>query len=267
MTTGVRANTHHVAIGLCILLLGLLLVLDRLGVVGAEHTLKYWPVGLIIIGASIMFQAFRGEPTATKSAVPWGGIFWLLVLGFALSHVFDRRASASRGESSTDSSIFAVMSGGVRSPHGVFKRGDITTMMGGAKLDLRSVDAKPGDEIVVDVFTLMGGAVIYIPDDWNVDLQAMSFMGGIEDQRRGSSRARRRFGRPDNDVLPPFDAPVEGGEPAPAGERAAPPPASSSSVEKPSADKVEAETPAASMPPTLIVRGYVTMGGLVIKSR
>jgi hypothetical protein len=265
MTTGVRANTHHIAVGLCILLLGLLLVLDRLGLVGAEHTLKYWPVGLIIIGASVMFQAFRGEPT-TKSAVPWGAIFWLLVLGFALSHVFDRRASASRAESSTDTSIFAVMSGGQRAPHGAFKRGDITTMMGGAKLDLRSVDAKPGDEIVVDVFTLMGGAVIYIPDDWNVDLQAMSFMGGIEDQRRGSSRPRRRFGQPpDGDVAPPFDAPVEGGQPAPGAERTAPAP--SSSADKPSIDKVEAETPAASKPPTLIVRGYVTMGGLVIKSR
>ena len=259
MTTGVRANTHHIAVGLCILLLGLLLVLDRLGIVGAEHTLKYWPIGLIIIGASVMFQAFSGEPATTKSSVPWGAIFWLLVLGFALSHVFERRATASREESSADTSIFAVMSGGQRAPHGSFKRGDITTMMGGAKLDLRSVDAKPGDEIVVDVFTLMGGAAIYIPDDWNVDLQAMSFMGGIEDQRRGSSRpSRRRFGRPDDDVLPPTDAPVEGREPAPA---------PSSSAETPSVDKVEAETPPASKPPTLIVRGYVTMGGLVIKSR
>ena len=266
MTTGVRANTHHVAVGLCILLLGLLLVLDRLGLVGAEHTLKYWPVGLIIIGGSVMFQAFRGEPTTPKSTVPWGAIFWLLVLGFALSHVFDRRASASRADSGADTSIFAVMSGAQRAPHGAFKRGDITTMMGGAKLDLRSVDAKPGDEIVVDVFTLMGGAAIYIPEDWNVDLQAMSLMGGIEDQRRGAPpRPRRRFGRRDDDVPPLPDAPVEGGQPAPGAGRT--PPAPPGSADNSSVDKVEAETPAASTPPTLIVRGYVTMGGLVIKSR
>jgi hypothetical protein len=261
MTSGARANSHHVAVGFCILALGILLVLDRLGIVGAEHTLRYWPVGLIIIGASVMLQAFRGEPT-TRNSVPWGAIFWLFILGIVLSQVFERRASA-RDEQRGDTTIFAVLSGASRTPHGTFKQGDITTMMGGARLDLRSVDAKPGDRIVVDVFTLMGGAVIYIPNDWAVDVQAMSLMGGIDDQRRGWARGGvGRLGNGDDgDTNAGLTAeintePKTETEPAPA---AAPPAA-------PSGDKVEAETPPTT-PPTLVVRGYVTMGGLQIRSK
>ena len=104
MTTGARANSHHVAVGLCILLLGVLLILDRLGVVGAEYTLRYWPVGLIIIGLSVILQAFRAEPT-TYAPVPWGAVFWLVVIGLALSHVFERRAAAHDGSPSS-ASIF-----------------------------------------------------------------------------------------------------------------------------------------------------------------
>jgi hypothetical protein len=266
MTTRPRANTHHVAVGLCILLLGVLLILDRLGIVGAEYTLRYWPVGLIIIGASVMLQAFRGEPAA-NARIPWGAIFWLFVLGFALSHFFERRAAAHASPSS-DVSIFSIMSGSQRTPRGTFTHGDITTVMGGARLDLRTVDARPGDRIVLDVFTLMGGAVIYVPENWNIDMQAMSMLGGIDDNRRGAPRARpgrmgnnRSNEQSDNDGS--ADMPV-GGVGTPADTTSPEPP--QVDVDKPADAPVEAETPSTT-PPTLVIRGYVTLGGLQIKSR
>lgn len=265
MTTGARGNSHHVAVGFCILALGVLLILDRLGVVGAEHTLRYWPVGLIIIGASVMLQAVRGEPT-TKSSVPWGAIFWLFILGMVMTHVFDRRTLA-RENADADTSIFAVMSGSSRTAHGTFKQGDITTVMGGARLDLRSVDAKPGDRIIVDVFTLMGGAVIFVPEDWRIDVQAMSLMGGIDDRRRGWTRGGvGHLGNgDDNEVSVSIGGEINADatpEPPPA----PPAPPAIPAPPKPSDDKVEAENPPAT-PPTLVIRGYVTMGGLQIRSK
>ena len=260
MTTGARANSHHVAVGFCILLLGILLVLDRLGVVGAEYTLRYWPVGLIIIGGSVMLQAFRGEPT-TRSSVPWGAIAWLFILGMVLTHVFERRAGA-RENDSADTSIFAVMSGSSRTPKGVFKQADITTVMGGARLDLRQIDAKPGDRVIVDVFTLMGGAVIFVPQDWAVDVQAMSLMGGIDDRRRGwTTGGVGRLGPgEDNDAA--FHVSVESGDSTPQT------PAAASAKTQIETDKVEAENPpSTTKPTTLVIRGYVTMGGLQIKSK
>jgi hypothetical protein len=265
MTTGARANTHHVAIGLCILLLGVLLILDRLGIVGAEYTLRYWPIGLVIIGASVILQAFRGEPT-TNASVPWGAIFWLLVLGFALSHVFERRAAA-HADGTSGASIFAIMSGSNRTPHGAFTRGDITTVMGGARLDLRNVDARPGERMVLDVFTLMGGAVIFVPDNWNIDMQAMSVLGGIDDHRRGIIRGGvGRIGGDGNDDKPDDPLHLEIEVPGNDATAAAPPEPPRADVEKPADQPVEAETPS-STPPTLVIRGYVTLGGLQIKSR
>lgn len=263
MTSGARANTHHVAIGLCILLLGVLLILDRLGIVGAQYTLRYWPVGLVIIGGSVILQAFRGEPT-TNASVPWGAIFWLLVLGFAMSHVFERRAAA-RADGPSGASLFAILSGSNRTPHGAFTRGDITTVMGGARLDLRNVDARPGERMVLDVFTLMGGAVIFVPDNWNIDMQAMSVLGGIDDHRRGEFRAGiGQFGDNDREASD-HDGDVDSNAPTP--EPDAPPQEPpTTKVEKPADVPVEAENPPVT-PPTLVIRGYVTLGGLQIKSR
>ena len=81
--------------------------------------------------------------------------------------------------------------------------------MGGAQLDLRQAKVNPGEEVVVDVFTLMGGAVIYVPDDWIVDTRAIVPPGWHSGraarqwtQRRG--RGARLRGRPprSSDVPP-----------------------------------------------------------------
>lgn len=232
MTTAARGNSHQIAIGLCILLLGVLLVLDRLGIVGADQTLRYWPVGLIIIGASVMLQAFRHTEPA-KGSVPWGAIVWLLILGFALSHVFDRRAAATHADDERNISLFALIGGEKRQAGANVRLADITAVMGGAQLDLRGVQPKPGEDVVVDVFNLMGGSVIYVPPDWTVDTRAVAIMGGIADQRRRG----RRISVDISPASPRSEQDVEASD---------------------------AERPAT--PPRLVIRGYVAMGGLAIKS-
>ena len=84
-------------------------------------------------------------------------------------------------------SLFALMSGDRRTSLGEhFRGGEMTSIMGGTQLDLRQATLAPGEEAVIDVFTLMGGAVVHAPKDWIVDVQATSVMGGIKDQRRGN---------------------------------------------------------------------------------
>ena len=280
MTPGPRANSHQVAIGLCILILGVCLVLDRVGLIPASETLRYWPLGLIIIGLSVIAQAFR-DSSQVRHSVPWGAIFLLLIVGFVGTRVFERRAGAA--DSSESASIFAVLGGERRAGGPGFRSASITAVMGGAQLDLRNVQPAPGQEITVDVFNVMGGSIIYAPVDWVVDVRAVSVMGGINDQRRGAAgRGGRRRGGPDGGVdvdfgdepaapvppiqpVPPIE-PIEPGAPAPP---AAPPAPTPASPATPSGDSgkidVEAETPPAA-PPRLIIRGFVGMGGLVIKS-
>ena len=123
-----RVNIQQIAVGLCIVLLGTFLVLDRLGILSAQHTLRYWPIGLILIGLSVILQALVGDGKA-RSTVPWGAIFWLVVLGFGLTHVFDRQGDAS--ETGSNMSLFAVLGGTNRAAEPDFKSASITTMMGG----------------------------------------------------------------------------------------------------------------------------------------
>jgi hypothetical protein len=119
MTCGPRANSHQVAIGLCILLLGVFLVLDRLNIVPASQTLRYWPIGLIILGLSVIVQAFRGDNSQFRGSVPWGAIFLLLMAGFVGTRIFERRAAAAP-ETAESPSIFAVLGGDRRSAGPVF---------------------------------------------------------------------------------------------------------------------------------------------------
>lgn len=282
MTPGPRANSHQVAIGLCILILGVCLVLDRVGLIPASETLKFWPIGLIILGLSVIAQAFR-DTSQVRHSVPWGAIFLLLIVGFVGTRIFERRASSP--DSSESASIFAVLGGERRAGGPGFRSASITAVMGGAQLDLRNVQPSPGQEISVDVFNLMGGSVIYAPLDWVVDVRAVSIMGGINDQRRGGSGRRRGgfdggvdvdFGPapiPPIPPIPPID-PIEGAPVPPAAPTPPTPPAGPTPPTPPAAPTppggsgkidVEAETPPAA-PPRLIIRGFVGMGGLVIKS-
>ena len=55
--------------------------------------------------------------------------------------------------------------------------------MGGGKLDLREA-GMAGTEVTLDVFTLMGGFEVTVPEGWSVVVEVIAFMGGCEDKTR-----------------------------------------------------------------------------------
>ena len=266
MPTGVRANAPHLVIGLCVMGLGVALVLDRLGIIAAEQVLRLWPVGLILFGASIMWQAIAAAPDGTvngrRQEIPIGAAIWVVILGLFFTHAFERRGSAERSDNSENVKVFALMSGDQRTNTGArFRGAEMTALMGGARLDLRNASLPPGESAVIDVFTMMGGAVLMVPKGWTVDVQATSILGGIKDDRfnANGSDDRRRPGRPrrPGEVEPPPPVPA----PAPAPD--APPPVENQ-TDVP-LEKADTGTPSGNAP-RLVVRGFVMMGGLVIKS-
>jgi hypothetical protein len=260
MTNGSRANAPHVAVGFCILLLGVVLVLDRLDVISATETLRFWPVGLIIIGLGVMMGAARGDPQL-RSSVPWGAVILLLIVGLGGTRVLERRAAAQQQPASS-MSLFAMLGGDKRTAEPGVTGASITAVLGGAHLDLRGARPAPGQEVVVDVFNLMGGTVILAPLEWVVDMRATAVMGGVADKRREPPPPRRRRGG-ENEVEVDFGAP----EPLPVPEPPTPPmpPTPPEPPWPPDPDAIEAETPPAA-PPKLVIRGFVGMGGLAIKA-
>jgi hypothetical protein len=84
--------------------------------------------------------------------------------------------------------MVAIMSGSQR--RGRFRAvGSINAVaiMGGAEIDLREAEIE-GGELTVNVFTLMGGANIYVPDTVEVDVGGFSLMGGHTEVGRERTR-------------------------------------------------------------------------------
>jgi predicted membrane protein len=81
-------------------------------------------------------------------------------------------------------SIFAALAASKRSSSdSPFRGGDMTAFMGGCQLDLRLASIPRGGEAVIDVFAVMGGLEVWVPQGWAVVSQVFPFMGGVDDKR------------------------------------------------------------------------------------
>ena len=208
--------TPQIILGLLIVAFGVILTLDNLDYVEADNILRYWPLLLVAFGLA---RVLGGDCTSSRAA---GGVMvviglWLVaddLLGIPID--FERwwpmflvvigglivmRALRGGGERtpellpSTDSSFseVAVWSGKVRrvsSP--LFRRADLTAIMGGVEVDLRSASTG-GQEAVIDLFVWWGGVEITVPPDWAVSNQVVAFMGGVDDSSSGTQDSRNRL--------------------------------------------------------------------------
>jgi hypothetical protein len=85
--------------------------------------------------------------------------------------------------------LVAIMGGGHR--RGRFRAvGSINAIgiMGGDEIDLREAEIE-GGELILNLYSLMGGANVYVPDSIEVELGGVSIMGGNE--VRGYDRPSR----------------------------------------------------------------------------
>ena len=127
---------------------------------------RWWPMVLVAIGALILLRGLKGGEHRGPNA--------LTTTDGAFSEV-------------------AVWSGKVRritSP--LFRRADLTAIMGGVEVDLRGASTG-GQEAFIDVFAWWGGIEITVPPDWAVSNQVVVFMGGAEDKSSGTQDARNRL--------------------------------------------------------------------------
>ena len=240
--------TPNLVIGLTIMSVGVVLLLDTLGIRDAGSMLRYWPALIVLFGASLVAQAFRPvDPAGAKRGTGGVPCFFLFLLGVAMFASFgfpfgtearalgDRRASATSVMGNTSTRV----TGDVR-------RGRVAAVMGKSSLDLRQVNLGPGEVMTVDVFVTMGRATVRIPDGWVVDTGALPVMGSVDDER-----------------FPPADAgtaveQLKDGQ-ADVGPPPAQPPAAGPA---PSEPKGRAEGP----PPRLRLRGFVMMGKVEVRS-
>lgn len=205
--------TPQLLFGLVIIAVGVLLTLDRLGLVEARYYLRLWPAVLILIGLIKLWHVRDGmggaasgilftlvgswlllERTAVIRLSFWD--LWPALLVFLGGVLVWQALSQPRVRAPADSNAtihaVAVMGGVARGNNSpAFRGGDVSAIMGGCEIDLRhaSIDG----DAVLDVFALWGGIEIRVPEDWTIVLRVTPLLGGADDKTRppqGVSRHR-----------------------------------------------------------------------------
>lgn len=187
-------------IGLVIIAVGAIALSMNLGYDVDIDLWDYWPLILVLIGLSRIFQ-----PPEYRNL--WFGLiftvvgilflldnFYLIRFGFRelwpiviiligvaiLKHGY----GASKGRSTDVDYIdhSTILGGGeYRYTSKTLKGGRLFAFMGGCEIDLREADIE-GDEMVIDIFAMMGGVEIKVPDSWQVTMRGFPLMGGFGDK-------------------------------------------------------------------------------------
>ncbi|MDT8323475.1 MAG: DUF5668 domain-containing protein [Bacteroidota bacterium] len=206
--------TSRSVIGVIVLLLGVLLTLGNFDIIDAGSVVRFWPVLLIAFGAVKLIEPGSRAGRSFGGLIAVVGLvmvlnrmdvvdidlwdFWPLLLVIAgASLIWHKRDAdvgmreAEGGEVITGTAVLGGLE--QRSMSQQFKGGSISAILGGHEVDLRDADMGDGDTAVLDIFVLIGGAELRIPDDWTVIMEGSAFIGGYENKARGSAAVSKRL--------------------------------------------------------------------------
>ena len=118
---------------------------------------KLWPLLLVGIGGMILFKYFNPKFDKPK-------------------RIF--RPEGDESDYINESNIMGGTNKKIFSKH--FEGGQLNCVMGGAQIDL--TEAQLAEGAVLNVFLLMGGLELKVPKEWNVQIDVLPIMGGVDDQ-------------------------------------------------------------------------------------
>lgn len=198
---GTRRAPGSVVLGGILILLGLLLMLNNLGIVDFGDVISdWWP--LILIGAGLFNLAQTGSLTAPTGWVPivLGSVFLLATLDYlrwsrvwdlwpvalivaGLSIVFGRGGATREGEADESELRISAMFSAVerRVTSDAFRGGRVSAVFGGAEVDLRQAElTEQGATLGVSAF--FGGVELYLPRHWKVVVNPSAVLGGVDEK-------------------------------------------------------------------------------------
>lgn len=186
-------------IGLVLLVFGFGYLLQQADVWDfSEIVSTWWPLVLIIIGV-VQLLSRSIAPFSGILFIAIGGLFlinelvdvhlaayiWPLILIIVgLTFIFSRAKRDTPLDSKRSIRVFTLFSGAdVRSQSKAFEGGNVTSIFGGAEIDLRdAVLSEKGASL--EVTTLFGGASIRVPENVRVEITGIPLFGGWEDKTR-----------------------------------------------------------------------------------
>ena len=198
--------------GFVLLIIGLVFLLDNLDLVESWTVFRFWPAILLVAGLKNLLDARdRGSAVSGTLLAAVGALllldalylidvnlwdFWPVIL-VALGVRVLMNALPGAGDagvvSDSEESASAFLGSVERRNHSTdFRGGSASAFMGGVNFDLREADIA-GERAVIQVFAMMGGLEIRVPEEWTVEVAVTSIMGGVEDKTRGAAVTPKRL--------------------------------------------------------------------------
>ncbi len=200
-----RSGSHGLFFGAIVVAVGVLLLLDNLGIYRFHDIWQYWPVLLIALGMS------RIVDSRTPSGWIWGGMvtlvgafllldtldifpfsfamYWpVLLIAFGVSvlvRALERNQIRAGGPPNPDSpivgahAIFSDNKSGTDTKD--FQGGEASAIFGAARFDLRNASMTV-DEARIHVEVIFGEAEVRVPETWNVVSRAAVVFGAVNDK-------------------------------------------------------------------------------------
>jgi predicted membrane protein len=190
----------RVIIALFVIVIGVLFLLENLGVPVSFGIWELWPVVLILVGLSLLSRTREVSQSlggwiliaigvlfllSNLNIIPYGFIdFWPVILILVGILILKNAVWGFRKPPSSKDFInlsFVLGGGDFKFNSKDLKGGKVTAIMGGGTIDLREADFQES-EIVIDAFSLMGGIEIKVPTTWDVNMQGTPLLGGMDNK-------------------------------------------------------------------------------------
>jgi predicted membrane protein len=205
-------------LGGAICVVGVVLLLDHIGVISAGNLWRFWPLLLVVAGVVNLAESGKRPWGAFLILVGalfqldnlgiirfrWAELWPLAIIAAGAMMIWGsiRARSFRTGVSGGMNSMNATsVFGGVERRVSVrdFKYGSVSAVFGGVELDFRDAEMD-GAEAVMEINVIFGGVEIRVPDHWRVEARNQTLFGGYTDSTRGTGKAPDGSG-PSNKTL------------------------------------------------------------------
>jgi predicted membrane protein len=201
-----NSPAHGAIVGALVCLVGVLFLLDHLGIISVDHLWRFWPVVLIAVGAGHLSDPARRAWGGLVMVVGvlflldslnimhfhWGELWPLVIIGVGGMMIWNsiqgQRRRSDIPDSAATMNAHAVFSGIERRITAKdFRFARVSAIFGGVELDFREADID-GDKAELEVNAIFGGVEIRVPENWRVEAQNQVVFGGLSDETRNANR-------------------------------------------------------------------------------
>lgn len=183
--------------GIAIVLVGIVLLADSLGMLDARSGWDLWPIAVIIAGIAVRLQPGIADRVA-GAVVLFAGLWlffnalgiwtypfwriWPLILILIGAWMWYRTWHLRRVSGTDQPGAVALLSEVADRADGPLRSVELAAIAGGCTFDVG--DAVRGrDPIIVDAFVVAGRVRVAVPGDWVVSLRVLSLPGNVVDAR------------------------------------------------------------------------------------